>query len=49
MIKGEYTSTAKDLLAKDIHDLRNDTSALNSLLHDLIDLNKQMYSGTLGK
>lgn len=48
-IKGEYTGTARDLLAKDIRDLRNNTNAPNSALRELIDLNKQTYPGAFGK
>ncbi|MEX8505368.1 RHS repeat domain-containing protein [Leptothrix ochracea] len=48
-IKGEYTGTARDLLAKDIRDLRNNTNAPNSSLRELIDLNKQTYPGAFGK
>ena len=48
-IKGEYTGSARDLLAKDIRDLRNYTNAPNSSLRELIDLNKQMYPGAFGR
>jgi len=48
-LKGEYTGTARDLLAKDVRDLRNNTNAPNSALRDLIVLNRQMYPGALGK
>ena len=42
-IKGEYTGTAREILAKDIFDLRQHTSAPNSALKELIELNKKMY------
>ncbi|MDP3629854.1 MAG: hypothetical protein Q8S43_02715, partial [Actinomycetota bacterium] len=48
-IKGEYNGTARDLLAKDIRDLRNYTNAPNKSLLELIYLNKQMYPGAFGK
>ena len=48
-LKGEYSGSARDLLAKDIRDLRNYTNAPNSSLRDLIDLNKQTYPGAFGK
>jgi RHS repeat-associated protein len=48
-VKGEYTGTARELLAKDIRDLRNNTNAPNSSLRELIDLNKQTFPGTFGK
>ena len=48
-MKGEYSGSARDLLAKDIRDLRNSTSAPNSSLRELIQLNKDMYPGAFGK
>jgi len=42
-VRGPYTGTARDQLAKDIRDLRNYTDAPNSSLRELIDLNKQTY------
>ena len=36
-LKGEYSGSARDLLAKDIRDLRNNTSAPNSTLRELTD------------
>lgn len=48
-LKGEYGGSARDLLAKDIRDLRNNTNAPTSSLRDLIDLNKQTYPGAFGK
>jgi RHS repeat-associated protein len=48
-MKGEYSGSARDLLAKDIRDLRNNTNAPNSSLRDLIQLNKDMYPGAFGR
>jgi len=48
-IKGNYEGSARDLLAKDIRDLRNYTNAPNGALRDLIDLNKQLFPESLGK
>lgn len=48
-LRGEYTGSARDLLARDIRNLRNYTNAPNSSLQELIDLNKQMYPGAFGK
>jgi hypothetical protein len=42
-IKGNFTGSARDLLAKDIWDLRRHTKAPNSALRELINLNKSMY------
>ena len=42
-LRGEYRGSARDLLAKDIKDLRNHTNAPNSALQDLIRLNKETY------
>jgi len=48
-IKGTYAGTARDLLAKDIRDLRSRTGASNDCLRRLIDLNKQTYPGAFAK
>jgi hypothetical protein len=48
-ITGEFSGTARDLLAKDILDLRNYTNAPTSSLQELIQLNKQMYPGAFSK
>ena len=40
---GKYSGTARDLLARDIWNLRNFTNAPNSSLQELIELNKKMY------
>ncbi|WP_276526767.1 RHS repeat-associated core domain-containing protein, partial [Lonsdalea britannica] len=42
-IKGPFTGTARDLLAKDIRDLRNYTNAPPSAIKDLIRLNKETF------
>jgi hypothetical protein len=44
-LTGEYGGTARDLLARDINNLRNFTNAPNSALQDLIRLNKSTYPG----
>lgn len=41
-ISGQFGGTARDLLSKDIRDLRNYTNAPNSSLRQLIDLNKEI-------
>jgi hypothetical protein len=48
-LKGDYAGSARDLLARDIRDLRNSTNAPNSSLRQLIDLNKEMYPGAFGR
>ncbi len=47
--KGIYTGTVRDLLAKDIMDLRRATDVSNSTLKELIDLNKKMFPAVFGK
>ncbi|WP_380024351.1 hypothetical protein [Effusibacillus consociatus] len=42
-LKGEYSGSPRNLLAKDIRDLRTYTKAPNSALKELIQLNKQIY------
>ena len=48
-LRGDYGGSARDLLARDIYNLRNYTNAPNSSLQYLIRLNKQMYPGAFGK
>jgi hypothetical protein len=48
-IRGTYSGTARDLLARDIRNLRNYTDAPNSSLQQLIQLNNQLYPGTFSK
>jgi RHS repeat-associated protein len=48
-ISGEYRGTARDLLAKDIRDLRNYTNAPNRSLQELIQINKSMYPSSFSK
>ena len=42
-MKGNYSGSPRDILAKDIRDLRKYTNAPNSALKELIELNKKMY------
>jgi RHS repeat-associated protein len=42
-LAGEYSGTARDLLARDINNLRSFTNAPNSALQELIGLNKATY------
>jgi hypothetical protein len=42
-LKGSYNQSPRDLLAKDVRDLRNYTNATNSSIKQLIRLNKEMY------
>jgi RHS repeat-associated protein len=44
-VKGTYGGSARDLLAKDIRDLRTNTNAPNSALKDLVQRNKDTYPG----
>lgn len=46
--RGPYVGTPRDLLAKDIKDLRNQR-APNSKLQELIDMNKQAYPDAMNK
>ncbi|ETS31502.1 hypothetical protein PTE_02189, partial [Photorhabdus khanii NC19] len=48
-MKGPYTGSARDLLTKDIRDLRNYTNAPPSAIKDLLKLNKEMYSKAFTK
>jgi len=48
-VRGPYTGTARDQLAKDIRDLRNFTDAPNRSLRELIGLNRQMYPSSFAK
>ncbi|WP_330949752.1 hypothetical protein [Virgibacillus sp. MG-45] len=48
-LKGDYNGSARDLLAKDIWDLRRHTNAPNSTLKELMNLNKSMYPGSFVK
>ncbi|WP_064792213.1 RHS repeat domain-containing protein [Shewanella woodyi] len=42
-MKGDYSGSARELLAKDIRDLRNYTNAPLSSIKELIKLNKEMF------
>tara|TARA_A100001391_G_scaffold175884_1_gene138842 strand:- start:656 stop:1651 length:996 start_codon:yes stop_codon:yes gene_type:complete len=48
-IKGQYRGSARDLLAKDIKDLRNHTNAPNSALQDLVRRNREANPGAFNK
>jgi RHS repeat-associated protein len=48
-MKGGYAGSARDLLAKDIRDLRTNTNAPNSALRELIQLNKDMFPGAFAR
>jgi RHS repeat-associated protein len=47
--KGPYTGTARQRLAKDVRDLRNNTAAPMKALYNLIILNKSMYPNSFKK
>jgi hypothetical protein len=48
-IKGQYNGSPRDLLAKDIKDLRKYTNTPNSALKKLIRLNKKSSAGAFTK
>ncbi|WP_424407531.1 hypothetical protein [Pasteurella sp. PK-2025] len=48
-IKGEYTGSARDLLAKDISDLRKYTKVPSSAIKELIALNKSRFPSVFSK
>ncbi|MCD9461288.1 hypothetical protein, partial [Marinibactrum halimedae] len=48
-IKGTYSGNPRDLLSKDVRDLRNYTNAPNSNIKDLIRLNKEMFPDAFKK
>ena len=48
-MKGNYSGSPRDILAKDIRDLRKYTNAPNSALKELIELNKKMYPSDFKK
>jgi len=48
-LRGQYEGNARDLLAKDIKDLRNYTNAPNSALQDLVRLNKEANPSAFNK
>ena len=48
-MKGPYTGSARDLLAKDIKDLREYTNAPASSIKELIKLNKEMFPDAFKK
>ncbi len=48
-LRGPYVGTARDLLARDIRNLRTYTNVPNTSLNQLIDLNTAMYQGAFDK
>ena len=48
-LRGDYSGSARDLLSRDIRNLRNYTDAPNSSLRELINLNKEMYPDSFRK
>ncbi len=48
-LRGYYSGNARDLLSRDIRNLRNYTDAPNSSLRELINLNKEMYPDAFRK
>ena len=48
-IKGDFDGNARDLLAKDVKDLRNFTDAPNSAIKELIKLNKETFPDAFKK
>lgn len=48
-LRGPYPGTPRDLVARDIRNLRRYTGAPNSALFDLLRLIRQMYPGALNK
>jgi hypothetical protein len=48
-LKGEVKMSARDVLARDIRNLRRFTGAPNSALQQLIELNKSMYPGAFAR
>ena len=48
-LRGEYIGTARQLLARDIRNLRAFTNAPNARLKELIDLKWQMYPEAFSK
>lgn len=48
-LTGNYTGTARVLMARDASNLRHHTYAPNSAIQELIDLNKQMYPNAFAK
>ena len=48
-LSGQFSGSARSLLARDISNLRTFTNAPNSALQQLIDLNKQLFPGSFLK
>lgn len=47
-LKGEYSRSPQDLVARDFGNLRDFTNALESSIQELLNLIGQGYPGTLG-
>ena len=48
-LQGSYSGSARDLLARDLRNLRKATNAPNSALQELAGANKQMYPADFKK
>jgi hypothetical protein len=48
-LRGEYSGTARDLLAKDIRDLRSHTEVSNEQIKELVGFTKEKYSDSFKK
>lgn len=48
-LRGDYSGTARDLLARDAWNLRGSTNAPNSAIQELIELNKRTYPDSFAK
>jgi hypothetical protein len=48
-LRGDYSGTARDLLARDARNLRNHTNAPNSAIQELIGQSKQAYPASFAK
>lgn len=48
-MKGQYNGSARDLLAKDVRDLRKHTNTPSSAIKELIALNKEMFPKSFEK
>ncbi len=48
-LSGQFSGSARDVLARDIRNLRTFTSAPNTALQELIQLNKTQYPGAFGR
>jgi hypothetical protein len=48
-LRGEFTGSARGLLARDVRNLRNYTGAPNSSINELIERNRRAYPGAFAK